>query len=84
LAFPGFGVEAVRRAPPQARSLAMGAYVAFLDLSLGIVSPLAGALAKAHTVQSVYLAAAAAVGLSAPVALSLLVSKPRGGAAQAR
>jgi len=36
LAFPGFGVEAVRRAPPQARGLAMGAYVAFLDMSLGI------------------------------------------------
>src|SRR5690606_15172402 len=31
LAFPGFGVEAVRRAPPQTRSLAMGAYVAFMD-----------------------------------------------------
>lgn len=74
LAFPGFGVEAVRRAPPRARSLAMGAYVAFLDISLGIVSPLAGALAKAYTAQTVYLAGAVAVGLSALVALSL--SKP--------
>jgi hypothetical protein len=46
LAFPGFGVEAMRRAPPQTRGLAMGAYVAFLDLSLGITSPLAGALAS--------------------------------------
>lgn len=78
LAFPGFGVEAVRRAPPQARSLAMGAYVAFLDISLGIASPLAGALAKTFTVDAVYLGGAVAVALSALVALTLLVSKPQG------
>lgn len=77
LAFPGFGVEAVRRAPPQARSLAMGAYVAFLDLSLGIVSPLAGALAKAYSLGAVYLAGAVAVALSALVALALLATKPK-------
>ena len=53
LAFPGFGVEAVRRAPPQTRSLAMGAYVAFLDMSLGITSPLAGLLADAGGIASV-------------------------------
>lgn len=75
LAFPGFGVEAMRRAPPQTRGLAMGAYVAFLDLSLGITSPLAGALASHAGVQSVYLAGAVVVGLSMLVALSLL-SKP--------
>jgi len=80
LAFPGFGVEAVRRAPPQARSLAMGAYVAFLDISLGIVSPVAGALAKAYTVDAVYLAGAVMVALSALVALALLVSKPQAAA----
>ncbi len=75
LVFPGFGVEAMRRAPPQTRGLAMGAYVAFLDLSLGITSPLAGALASHAGVQSVYLAGGAVVGLSMLVALSLL-SKP--------
>jgi MFS family permease len=78
LAFPGFGVEAVRRAPPQARSLAMGAYVAFLDLSLGIASPLAGALAKAYSVNAVYLAAAVTVAPAALVALVLWMSKPQG------
>ncbi|WP_420104931.1 arabinose transporter [Herbaspirillum huttiense] len=75
LVFPGFGVEAMRRAPPQTRGLAMGAYVAFLDLSLGITSPLAGVLASHAGVQSVYLAGAVVVGLSMLVALSLL-SKP--------
>lgn len=76
LAFPGFGVEAVRRAPPQTRSLAMGAYVAFLDIALGITSPLAGALASAQGIASVYLAGAITVALSVIVALKLLVSRP--------
>lgn len=72
LAFPGFGVEAVRRAPPQTRSLAMGAYVAFLDIALGITSPLAGAWAGAHGVGSVYLAGAIAVALALLVAMRLM------------
>lgn len=75
LAFPGFGVEAVRRAPPQTRGLAMGAYVAFMDISLGITSPLAGALAGAYGISSVYLAGAAAVALAFVVALVLLRGK---------
>ena len=78
LAFPGFGVEAVRRAPPQTRSLAMGAYVAFLDMSLGITSPLAGLLADAGGIASVYLAGATAVALSVVVALKLLFGASKG------
>ena len=76
LAFPGFGVEAVRRAPPHTRSLAMGAYVAFLDIALGITSPLAGALAGARGIGAVYLAGAIAVALSMVVALRLLAVGP--------
>ncbi len=76
LAFPGFGVEAVRRAPPHTRSLAMGAYVAFLDIALGITNPLAGALAGAQGIASVYLAGAIAVALSLIVAWTLLTIKP--------
>lgn len=71
LAFPGFGVEAMRRAPPQTRGLAMGAYVAFLDIALGITSPLAGVLASAWGVGAVYLAGAGSVLLSFFVALVL-------------
>ncbi|MBV9778123.1 MAG: MFS transporter, partial [Acetobacteraceae bacterium] len=39
LVYPALGVEAVRRAPPQSRGLAMGAYTAFLDVALGFGSP---------------------------------------------
>jgi len=78
LAFPGFGVEAVRRAPPQSRGVAMGAYVAFLDISLGITGPLLGAVAGAWSIETVYLAGAIAVALSLLVALRLLTSVPQG------
>ncbi len=71
LAFPGFGVEAVRRAPPQSRGVAMGAYVAFLDISLGLTGPVLGAVAAAWGLDVVYLVAAVAVGLSWWVAWQL-------------
>jgi predicted MFS family arabinose efflux permease len=46
LVYPGLGVEAVRSAPPQSRGLAMGAYTAFLDLSLGLSGPALGLVAS--------------------------------------
>jgi len=78
LAFPGFGVEAVKRTPPQSRGAAMGAYVAFLDIALGITGPLAGALAAREGVGAVYLAGCVAVSCALPIALRLL--KPQGAA----
>jgi len=72
LAFPGFGVEAVKRTPPQSRGAAMGAYVAFLDISLGLTGPLAGALAGRHGVNAVYLAGCGAVSCALVIALRLL------------
>ncbi len=82
LAFPGFGVEAVRRASAQTRSLAMGAYVAFLDISLGITSPLAGVLASGWGIDAVYLGGAVVVALSFGVALLLLTGRADGKAVQ--
>ncbi|QDQ25562.1 MFS transporter [Chitinimonas arctica] len=73
LAFPGFGVEAIRRAPPESRGVAMGAYVAFLDVALGITGPLAGMIASHHDLDTIYLAGGIAVFCSTAVALSLLV-----------
>jgi MFS family permease len=77
LAFPGFGVEAVRRAPPQSRGAAMGAFVAFLDMSLGITGPTAGAIASAAGVNTVYLAGAVAVAFSTLIAGYLWANPPR-------
>lgn len=63
LAFPAFGVEAVRRVPPASRGAAMGAYVAFLDVALGIASPVAGWLAGVQGYGAVYaLGGACALG----------------------
>jgi MFS family permease len=58
LVYPGLGAEAVRRAPPQSRGLAMGAYTAFLDLSLGLSAPLLGVLATAAGLGWIYFASA--------------------------
>ncbi len=58
LVYPGFGVEAIRRAPPQNRGLAMGAFTAFYDLSLGISGPLLGLVAGAAGIGSVFFVSA--------------------------
>lgn len=69
LVFPGFGVEAMRRAPPQSRGLVMGAYTAFLDLSLGLSSPVLGLVASQASLGAVFFASTATVLCSAAVAL---------------
>ncbi|HKU94867.1 MAG TPA: arabinose transporter [Vineibacter sp.] len=77
LAFPGFGVEAVRRAPPQSRALAMGAYVAFLDVALGVGGPATGLIANRFGVDAVFLAGAAVVACAMIIAARLMAVPPR-------
>jgi MFS family permease len=72
LVYPGLGVEALRRAPAQSRGLAMGAYTAFLDLTLGLSSPALGLLASAAGLASVFLVSTLAVLCAAAVAIRLL------------
>ena len=72
LAFPSYGVEAVRRAPPQSRAVAMGAYVAFMDLALGVAGPTLGFIASRWDVRTVYLAGTGLVLCSLVVAAALL------------
>jgi MFS family permease len=72
LVYPGLGVEAVRRAPPQSRGLAMGAYTVFLDVALGFGSPALGLLAGWKGLGSVFLASAIVVLGAAGVAAWLL------------
>src|SRR5438552_8794135 len=72
LAYPGFGVEAVRRAPAQSRGLAMGAYTAFLDVALAVASPGLGLIAGATDLSTVFLASAVVVICAAAIAVRLL------------
>jgi predicted MFS family arabinose efflux permease len=71
LAFQSFGVEAVRRVPPQSRGAAMGGYVVFQDVSMGLAAPLGGWFAAHAGLASVYLAGAAAALCAAGLAAML-------------
>ncbi len=74
LVYPGLGVEAVRRAPPQSRGLAMGAYTVFLDVALGFGSPALGLIAGRFGLGVAFLVSALIALGSAAVALRLFVA----------
>jgi MFS family permease len=76
LVYPGLGVEAVRRAPPKSRGLAMGAYTAFLDVALGFGSPALGWIAGWSGLGSVFLAGALIVFGATAFAVRLLCLAP--------
>jgi len=75
LVFPGLGVEAVRRAPPERRGLAMGTYTACLDLALGISGPVLGFIAHGAGLRAAFLVSALVVLCAAPIALLLMVQQ---------
>ncbi len=58
LVFPALGVEAVNLVPASSRGAAVGAYSLFIDLSLGITGPVAGAVAAGFGFASIFLFAA--------------------------
>lgn len=58
LTFPALGVEAVRSAPAQSRGAAMGAYVAFIDIGLGVTGPAGGLLVTHAGYPSIFLVSA--------------------------
>jgi predicted MFS family arabinose efflux permease len=69
LAFPSFGIEAIRRVPPQSRGAALGAYTACFDAAMGLGVPLLGLLVGVRG----YDAAFAVAALMAFAALSIAV-----------
>ncbi len=69
--YPGFGIEAVRRAPPESQGLAMGVFTAFLDLALGILAPLLGLVARVAGLGSVFVISALLALCAVPVAVRL-------------
>jgi MFS family permease len=75
LVYPGFGLEAVRRAPPEAKGLAMGAFTAFLDLALGVTTPALGLVADHAGLASVFLVSTV-VTLGAAVVAARLLRAP--------
>jgi predicted MFS family arabinose efflux permease len=63
LVYPGFGLEAVKRAPSASKGLAIGTYTAFLELTLALASPFLGLLASWTNLGSVFIVSAvSAVG----------------------
>jgi MFS family permease len=74
LVYPGLGIEAVHSAPPESRGLAMGAYTAFLDLALGITSPILGLIASGAGLGAVFLTSTVIVLGAAVIAMRLLTT----------
>ncbi len=58
LVFPAMGVEAMRHIPPERRGLAVGCFVAFIDLSTAIAGPLMGAVIGLAGYPAVFLCSA--------------------------
>lgn len=71
LVFPAMGVEAVNRVPAGNRGAALGAYSAFLDLSLGITGPVAGLIVTGFSYPAIFLFAALAATVAMSIALGL-------------
>lgn len=73
LVFPALGVLAIEKVKPHMKGTALGAYVAFVDLSLGLSGPLAGLIAGWFNYQAVYLFG----GISCVISIVILtINKP--------
>jgi MFS family permease len=64
LVFPALGVEAVRHISPQDKGTALGAYGVFMDFSLMVIGPAAGAIIGGFGYPPIYLFAACSVLLA--------------------
>ena len=78
LVFPAFGVEAVRRPPPESRGVPVGAYAACLDIALGVSGPVPGIVAGSTGLSAVFLVSALVALGSAGVSGGMLRSAPAG------
>jgi MFS family permease len=81
LVYPGLGVEAVRRAPPESRGLAMGAYTVFLDVALGFGTPVLGLIGGWAGLGAVF-GSSALIVLASSVFAARLISAPTAGKGQ--
>jgi MFS family permease len=72
LVFPALGVEAVRRAPPESRGVATGAYTACLDIALGAAVPALGAIGGYGGLGLIFLLSAVAAVAAAGVVATMM------------
>lgn len=73
LVFPSMGVEAMARVPAHARGVAVGSFLAFVDVSAGLTGPVVGLVIGLYGYQSSFLVGAAAC----VAAVALMVSGRR-------
>jgi MFS family permease len=71
LVFPSLAVEAVRHIPVENRGTALGAYNAFIDLSLFLTGPIAGIIISYAGYSAVFLTCAAGVFLAFCLTITL-------------
>jgi MFS family permease len=71
LAFPAFGVEAIRGVPPQNRGVALGAYTASFDLTMGVGVPLLGVAVGSFGYHAAFAIGALAAFASLLIAIAL-------------
>jgi MFS family permease len=73
LAFPSFGVEAMKRVPPASRGVALGTYAACFDATMGLGVPLLGVVVGLGGAPAAFGAGALAGLASLALAATLLV-----------
>ena len=72
LILPAFGGEVIKNVPEQSRGAALGAYVAFFDLALGLTGPLFGFMIAKIGYTPAFLGGAFATTIALFIAISLL------------
>jgi len=77
LAFPSFGVEAIKRVPPQNRGVALGAYTASFDLTMGVGVPLLGMVVSTFGYRAAF-ATGAVAGLASLLVACVLAVRASG------
>jgi MFS family permease len=75
LVFPALGIEAGREFPASSRGTVLGIYSAFVDLSLFLIGPMAGAVIGEFGYPAVFFGAAFAVLLSLAGTIALAMRK---------
>ncbi|PSM31566.1 MFS transporter [Haliangium sp. UPWRP_2] len=77
LAFPSFGVEAIRRVPPQNRGVALGAYAACFDATMGLGVPALGMVVAGFGYRAAFALGAIGATVSLLIALGLASRHPQ-------